>query len=391
MNIGVFFGSRNPEHDVSIITGCLAIQGLKDLGHTIVPVYIAKNGKWFVGEELGNVEFYKVTDLDSKLKSFGGFSIDMEVSQGKMVLNKKGLLSKKEYVIDLAFPAIHGQNGEDGTLQGMFEIMNMPYVGCDVPASAIAMDKVLTKLIYQRFSIPTTKFVYFSTEEWINKKNDLVENIKNNLVWPVFIKPTRLGSSIGMAKASTEQELEFAIEVALHYDSKILVEEAVEDLMDITVAVMGNGKPEASLIQESAYSKDFFSYEDKYLNEGGAQLGNAEKSIIIPARLDDNTTKEIQGMAIEIYKLTGCSGLARVDFLYSKTFKKYYANEINTLPGTLYHHLWKKSGIELPELLTKLVEFAKEKYDQKQKITYTFESAILSKANSGKMKLKGGN
>ncbi len=389
MNVGVFFGSRNPEHDVSIITGCLAVQGLKDLGHNVIPVYIAKDGKWYIGEQLGDVEFYKDKNLEVKLKPFKGFAIDMEKSQGKMILSRKVLLSTQTYTIDLAFPAIHGQNGEDGTLQGMFEMLNVPYIGCDVPASALAMDKVLTKLIYQRFNIPTTKFIYFSAEEWIDKKNTLVEDIKKNLTWPVFIKPPRLGSSIGMAKASNDQELEFAIEVALHYDSKVLVEEAVEDLMDITVAVLGNEKPEASLIQESAYSKDFFSYEDKYLNEGGAQLGNAEKSIIIPARLDESTTKEIQDMAVEIYKLIGCSGLARVDFLYSKTFKKYYANEINTLPGTLYHHLWKKSGIELPELLIKLVDLAKAKHEKKQKITYTFESAILSKANSGKMKLKG--
>jgi len=387
MNIGIFFGSRNPEHDVSIITGTLIAKGLKDLGYEVTPVYISKEGEWFIGEELGSIDFFKSKDKDDKLKAFNGYSIDMSRSKGKLVLTKKQMFSNKEYIIDLAFPAIHGQNGEDGTIQGMFEMMNVPYVGCDVVSSAIAMDKVLTKIFYQRFNFPTTKFIYFTTNDWINKKNDIISDIKTNLTWPVFVKPARLGSSIGMAKAKNDEELEFAIEVALHYDDKILAEESVEDLMDITVALLGNEDPQASLIQESAYSEDFFSYEDKYLNDGGAQLGNAEKKIIIPATLDEKTTQEIQTMAKEIYKLIGCSGTARVDFLYNKTFKKYYANEINTLPGTLYHHLWTKSGVDFPDLLKKLIELAQQRYEVKTKLTYTFESEILNKSNSSKTKL----
>ncbi|MBE0574083.1 D-alanine--D-alanine ligase [Candidatus Dojkabacteria bacterium] len=386
MNIAVFFGGKNTEHDVSIITGQLIISGLKKIGHTVYPVYIAKDGKWYIDERMDNVEFFKPFNS----KGLGEFNLNMSQNlDGSLTIKTSGLFPKT-YKIDLAFPAIHGKNGEDGTIQGMFEMLNIPYVGCGVVASGIAMDKVLTKLFYQRFNFPTTKFVHFTTQEWQEKKDSLLKEINNTLTWPVFVKPARLGSSIGMTKVKSEDDLEFAIEVALHYDNKVLVEESVEDLMDVTVCLIGNQNPRYSLIQESAFSSDFFSYEDKYLNEGGAQLGNAEKSIVIPARLDEKTTQEIREMASEIYMLMGMSGIARVDFLYNKTYKKFYANEINTLPGTLYYHLWKKSGIELDDLLKMLVDFALEKKKEDDKLTYTFESTILKSANSNKLQLKGG-
>jgi D-alanine-D-alanine ligase len=389
MKVAVLFGSRNPEHDVSIITGQLIISGLKELGHEVIPVYIAKDGVWHVGEELGVLEFFKAVDVKAKLKDFGGYNLDMS-QIGKLVLKKhNNMFSTKEFEAEIAFPAFHGQNGEDGTIQGLLEMLNVPYVGCDVTSSALTIDKVLTKLMYQRFNVPTTKFVYFNTKEWLEAKDKLIGEIEGNLTYPVFVKPSRLGSSIGISKAKNLEEMEFAIEVALHYDDKVLVEESVEDLMDITVAVMGNDTPVTSKIQESAYSKEFFSYEDKYISDGGAQLGNAEKKIIIPATLDEKTTKEIQDQAAEIFTSFGCTGIARVDFLYDRTFKKYYANEINTLPGTLYHHLWKESGIDLKELLSKLIDLGTEKFEKKQKLTTTFESEILKGASSSKLKLKG--
>lgn len=386
MNIAVFFGGKNTEHDVSIITGQLIISGLKDLGHTVYPVYISKEGKWYLSEKMINVEYFKNKDF----KPEGEVSVSVGHNQeNKVVFRTGGRFNQKQYIIDMAFPALHGKYGEDGTIQGMFEMLNLPYVGCDVVSSAISMDKILTKLFYQRFSFPTTKFIYFDSAKWESRKEEILLDVKNNLTWPVFVKPARLGSSIGMTKVKSQQDLDFAIEVAMHYDTRVLVEESVEDLMDITVAVLGNEDPVCSLIQESSYSKDFFSYEDKYLHDGGAQLGNAENSIIIPASLDEKTTKEVQEMAKEIYKVMGLSGTARVDFLYSKTYKKYYANEINTLPGTLYHHLWKKSGIELGELLKTLLDLAIKRRSQEEKLTSTFESTILNNANSNKLQLKG--
>jgi D-alanine-D-alanine ligase len=383
--IGVFFGSRSPEHDVSILTGQLIISGLKKCGYNVIPIYIDKKGKWYSDPKLASMKFFtqNPTNLNKKLE---GFNIDFNKSTGKMV-KQSGFL-KGNVVFDIAFPAFHGQNGEDGTFQGLCEILNVPYVGCDVTSSAITMDKVLTKMIYKANNIPTVDFISLNLNEWRLDKKSVLQKIKK-LNLPVIIKPARLGSSIGISKAKNQKELEFGIEVALHYDEKVIVEKAVEDLMDVTCCLIGNDDPIPSLLQESVFSSGFFSYEDKYLKGGGAQTGKATQNIIIPARLDKKTTKEIQNAAIEIYKLFGCSGIARVDFLYDKGSKKWYANEVNTLPGTLYHHLWKATGIEFEDLLKKLISFAEEKYQKKKQITYTFNSNILTQASSNKLSLKG--
>lgn len=385
--IGVFFGSRNPEHDVSIITGQLIISELKKLGYPVVPVYINKKGEWLIADELGTLKSF--TNPESRsIKDAEKYYVDIEESVGKMTLKQKGMLGKK-IVIDIAFPAFHGQYGEDGTFQGFCEMLNVPYIGCDVTSSGITMDKVLTKMVYKANNIPTTPFIWFMKSQFETNRKEILTRIETDLPYPVIVKPARLGSSIGIAKAKDQKELEFAIEVALKYDEKVIVEMCIDDLMDVTCAVMGNDQPIPSLLQESVFDSDVFSYEDKYLKEGGAQLGNAKQNMHIPARLDEPTTQEIRTLAGKIFTLIGCSGISRVDFLYDKKTKKYYANEINTLPGTLYHHLWKASGVSLSHLIENLLGFAEERHRKKQEIAHTFESAILKHAGSVKLQLKG--
>lgn len=384
--VGVFFGSRSPEHDISIITGQLIISGLKGLGYEVVPVYVSKKGEWMIGEELGNLKMFTEGKLGSA--KLGNYYLDLEESQGKLVFRKKGIAGK-EITIDLAFPAFHGTNGEDGTFQGMLEIFNVPYVGCNVPSSAVAMDKILTKLFYRAQGIPTTEFISFNLQDWQTGKNSILKNIIAKLKWPLFVKPPLLGSSIGITKVNNEKELEFAVEVALHYGNAVLVEEGVENLLDVTCSVIGNDNPRPSLLQESVYSKDLLSYDDKYLNDGGAQTGKSTKSVVIPARLDDSTTKEIQDLSVRIFKLLGCAGIARFDFLYNKETKAYFANEINPLPGTLYHHLWAKSGVELNELLETLIQSARRAHEAKKRYATTFKSDLLKMAGSVKLKTNG--
>lgn len=386
-NIGVFFGSGSPEHDISIITGELIIGGLKKLGFSVTPVYITKTGKWMLGEELGNLKVF--ADPGKKIedeKKFYEYYLDLEESVGKLVFRRKGFM-QRSITIDLAFPALHGSYGEDGTIQGLFEMFGIAYVGCDVPASAISMDKALTKIVMQQAGIPTTKFLHFNKQDWNRDKQNIITRIKNQLVWPVFVKPVHLGSSIGIAKVKPgdEKDLEFRVEVALHYDNKVLVEESVENVMDVTCCVIGNDELVASVLQESLFSKDLFNFEDKYLNQGGAQLGKGQNSLQIPARLDADVTSAIQNTAKDVYKALGCSGIARVDFLVDTLSNKFFANEVNPLPGTLYHHLWKKSGIELDQLLQKLITFAEEKYAQKRSVNFTFESNVLKQMNSTKL------
>ncbi len=378
MTIGVFFGGKSPEHDVSIITGQLILAGLIKQGYEAVPVYLDKQGFFHLGDELGSIGFFKNPHAD--LAASGAWHLDLALSRGKMVFVKKGW-RRKTITIDMAFPAFHGQNGEDGTAQGFFELFNIPYVGCGVAASAITMDKALTKLFYEHAGFPTAKFIYFYKKDWEKNKEDFINKIKTGLTTPWFVKPARLGSSIGIAKADNEKDLAFALDVAFHYDDKALVEEGVEPLMDITCAVLGTKNPEASLLQESIFTESFFSYEDKYLSGGGAQLGRAEKSIVIPARLDEATTAMIRNLAAQVFVKLECSGIARVDFLYNTASKKIFVNEVNTLPGTLYHHLWEKSGVPLPLLLTRLITLAEERHREKNAFTSTFSSPILEQAD----------
>ena len=207
----------------------------------------------------------------------------------------------------------------------------------------------------------------------------------SKLKWPIFIKPVHLGSSIGIAKVNKESELEDKINVALYYDEEVLAEEAVENLMDVTCCVIGNEDLTASELQESIFSKGLFDFDQKYLDNGGAQLGKAQSSIVIPARIDNKLTLQIKNTAKDVYRALGCSGIARIDFLLDTKTKKYFANEVNPLPGTLYHHLWEKSGVPLDTLLKKLIGFALDKAENKKKISSTFSSSVLTNLGSKKL------
>lgn len=387
-NIGVFFGSGSPEHDISIITAQLIISGLKGLNYQVTPIYITKQGKWMLGEDLGNLKLF--TDPNKKIeeqKEYSEYYLDLEQSIGKMVFRKKGF-NGKSITLDIAFPALHGSFGEDGTIQGLFEMFGIPYVGCGVAASAVSMDKALTKIVMQQAGIPTTKFIYFNKQDWETSKSEISESV-NQLKWPVFVKPVHLGSSIGIGKVKSGdiKDLENKIEVALHYDNKVLVEEGVENVTDLTCCVIGNNVLIASELQESVFNKDLFDFEDKYISGGGAQTGNATSNLVIPANVDKGITAAIKKTAKQVYNALGCAGIARIDFLFDKQSGKFYANEVNPLPGTLYHHLWKASGIELSELLEKLLGYAQESYEQKRRINLTFESSLLK--NLGGSKLSG--
>ena len=384
--IGVFFGGKSPEHDISIITGELIISVLKKMPeYQVIPIYLDKQEKFFIDDKLDSLAFFSADNYQDKLSSFGAYTLDLDASDSCLVFNKKGLFSKKTIKIDLVFPAFHGNLGEDGSMQGLFNIFNVPYVGCDVAPSGIAMNKILTKVFYQGLNIPTTKFIAHNRSDWEGKKENILEEIKTTLEWPVFVKPPHLGSSIGITKVRDFKDLEQACEVALHYDDQLLVEESVENLVDLTCAVRGYKNPQASLIQESFFSEGLFSYEDKYLSDGGAQLGNAEKKIIIPANLDKEITKNIQECSLKVFRALGCSGTARFDFLYNKVTKQYFANEINPLPGTLYHHLWEKSGVGIEKLVRELIEDALIRQAEKDASTHSFSSEVLGQLKSLKL------
>lgn len=386
LKIGVFFGSRSPEHDISIITAQLILAGLREAGFRALPVYLSPAGHWYISPRLATIKFFQEhAGNQQAFLPFGHWYLDLEKSHGKLFFRTKSWW-KREERIDFAFPAFHGSYGEDGTFQGLCEMLEVPYAGCGVAASAIAMDKVLTKLFYQSQRIPTVPFRYYYQKSWQQNKDKILGEIKQCFSWPVFIKPARLGSSIGVARVENEKDLAFALEVAFHYDGKVLVERGIEKVVDLTCALLGNNNPRPSLVQESTFKDSFFSYAEKYLKEGGAQTGKATKNIIIPARLSASQTRAVQQLAVKIYSLLECAGTARVDFLYDKENNQLYANEINTMPGTLYHHLWQKSGVSLRELLSQLIRLGIERHQEKKQITTTFQSNVLKQLRATKLK-----
>jgi D-alanine-D-alanine ligase len=381
-NIAVIFGGRSAEHDVSIITAHTPIiQSLLATGmFDVWPIYIAKDGSWYSDQVMNDISYFKQENFEANLSK----------QKKVQILFDKGLkiiwpgIRSRIVQIDMAFPAMHGTFGEDGSLMGLLRMADIPFVGCDLFASAVAMDKVLTKQIISTENISIVPYVWFTKKDWGNKKDILKEKI-SKLKWPVFVKPVHLGSSIAITKVKENSALENAIEVALHYDDKVLVEESIENLIEVTLPIIGNDELQLAAIERPLNKTDFFDFNDKYLS-GGKKSGGANSQYSeIPANIDQKLAEQIEELGKRTYHALGCSGIARVDFLIEGTTKHVYVNEVNTLPGSLYHHNWKKIGVSGVDLVKKLVDLADERFESNKNITYTFHSEILKKAGGKKI------
>lgn len=371
--VAVFFGGRSPEHDISIITAISSV--IKPLQLTkkykVVPVYITKSGKWLSESALMDIKTYrsrKIDELSAKAKLLP-VSFD-----GGLTINKKR--------IDIAFPAMHGGFGEDGSLMGLLRMAGIPFVGSDMDASVIAMDKVLAKQVATANHIPTSKFVFFSRAEIIRGIDLASDKTEKELRYPLFVKPAHLGSSIGITKVKNSVELKNSLEVAAYYDEKIIVEEAVENLIEVTVPVMGNSEPVVALVERPLSKNDgVFDFETKYINGGGKKGGSkqagAQGYSELPAKLPGDLYKKSEDVATAVYKAIGASGIARVDLLIDSKSQLVYFNEVNPLPGSLYAHNWRAAGMPTVELVEKLISYAEERFAEQQKLTSTFSSSFL--------------
>lgn len=386
--IAVIFGSRSAEHDISIITALSAI--IKPLELTkqykVEAVYIAKDGSWYWDEKLKDIKLYQSGEIENFMKKAP--KVQLQLDGGLTLVKSSQFAGRKTYKkIDLAFPATHGTHGEDGELMGLLEMANVPYVGCDVPSSAIAMDKILSKQIATDNKISTPESVYFSSQDYSYDYEKIKAMIKNNLKMPLFVKPARLGSSIGISRVENEKELVNAIEVAMHYDDKILIEEAVQNLVEVTVPVMGNDyfNLTTGLVEEPLLPEDgVFDFDTKYLGQGkgGKKMGDDKTSgsqgySRLPAKIPEVLYDKSLEIAKQVYKVVGCEGIARIDLLIDSKIKKVYFNEINPLPGSLYSHNWRASGVSNVDLVTKLVELAESRWQKKQKLNTAFSTNFL--------------
>ena len=381
--IAVIFGGRSAEHDVSIITAHTpiidALQASEQFD--VWPIYITKEGAWYCDKIMNDISFFKRPDYEEQLKQQKQIQLSFD---GGFSLIWPGLFGKSQK-IDVVFPAMHGTYGEDGSLMGLLRMAGVPFVGCDIFGSAVAMDKVLTKQVVAAEGMPVVPYVWFTKSQWEKEKTALKSEIQK-LHWPLFVKPVHLGSSIGMAKVNDSTELENAIEVALHYDNKVLVEESIEPLIEITLPIIGNDEIQTAYCERPLNKTDFFDFKDKYLSGGkkGGAGANSEYSEI-PAQIGEELTAQIKKLGIRVYRALDLAGTSRIDFLVHAETKKVYINEVNTLPGSLYHHNWKKAGLSSMELVLKLVELGEERFALQSSTTFAFQSDILKKAGGPKI------
>ncbi|KRQ87940.1 D-alanine--D-alanine ligase [Caloramator mitchellensis] len=383
-NVLVMFGGKSVEHEVSVITGLQVVENIDKNKYNVIPLFITKNGEWYSGEVLLDIKNYKnMDDLLSRAKK-----VYIEPVPNKPYIQfypEKGLFKKapEPIKIDVVFPALHGSHGEDGTMQGMFELCNIPYVGSGVLGSAVGMDKIIMKDIFKANGIPIVNYKWFLRSNYINNSSEVIEDIERNLSYPMFVKPANLGSSIGITRAKNREELINSIEIAINYDRRIIVEEAVENPMEINCSVIGFDEDyRASVLEQPISWQEFLSFEDKYLS-GSKNSGMKSAARRIPAPLPDDKTKEIRDLAVKVFKVLDCSGISRIDFLVEPESMKVYVNEINTMPGSISFYLWEPTGVSFKELIDKLIYFAFERNKEHNKNMYTFDTPLLKKASSG--------
>lgn len=367
IRVGVIFGGRSAEHEVSLVSAASVINALDKDKYEIVPIGITPEGKW-LSSTLA-LEYLKQ-----------GKKLDKE--SAKILLPDPGVTGLVEYgsgrhisqpkLLDVVIPVLHGSFGEDGTVQGLFELAGIPYVGAGVLGSAVGMDKVIAKQLCERQDIPVVAYVWFLSKEFGSRRNQIILSIEKSLRYPCFVKPANSGSSVGISKAHDRTELLKAVSLASTYDRKILVEKSVEHAREIEVSVLGNDNPIASVPGEIISSNEFYDYDAKYVD--------GKSRSIIPARLPKSVVKRLQDIAIRCFRTTECAGMARVDFLVVKKSNKVFFNEINTIPGftsiSMYPKLWEASGIPYPQLLDRLISLAIERHRENSLLKRTYQPKL---------------
>ncbi|MCL2037535.1 D-alanine--D-alanine ligase [Candidatus Saccharibacteria bacterium] len=383
--IAVIFGGRSTEHDVSIVTAIASIINplLATGQYEVEPVYISKDGSWYWDKKLMNIKTFQSDEINDFMQKAS--KVHLLFDNGLTLVKSSQFAGRKQYKkIDVVFPAMHGTHGEDGDLMGILEMANVPYVGCGVAASAVAMDKVLAKQVTASANISSTPWVWFTDEDMTRDIKSVLEKIKS-LKYPLFVKPAHLGSSIGISKVDTPEQLVNALEVAAHYDNRIIVEQGVQNLIEVTLPIIGNSEPQPALLEQPLVSTDdFFDFDTKYIGGGkkgggkkGGQKGVNSGYSKIPADLPKNLYDEAVEMGLSVYKTLGCSGISRVDMLIDSKQKKVYFNEVNPLPGDLYRHNWAQAGVSAVDLVNKLIAFAEQRWQENQKKNIAFSTNFL--------------
>ena len=385
IKIGVIYGGETVEHEVSVISALQAMNNLNEDKYDIVPIYISKDRIWYTGHMLRDIEFYKDFEDEKKYATKV-----MLYKKGKTFLLQRttGLFRKDITDLDVILPVVHGNNVEDGSLAGLLDSIGIPYVGSHVLGGALGQDKVVMKQVMESVNLPIVPYTWFYDSEYLDNKENILKEIKK-IGYPVIVKPATLGSSIGIEVAKNEKDIESKIEDAMEYDTKIVVEKVIENLTEVNASVLGNYEyQKVSPLEEVMGEDEILSFADKYLgnakSKGTASKGMASTSRIVPARIPEKLTKEIQDTAKQVFKVLNLSGVCRVDFLIDNKENKFYVNEPNTCPGSLSFYLWKEAGMKYSELLDEMVSIAIKEYKHKNQKTMSFKSSIFDGFNGSK-------
>ena len=376
LRVGILFGGRSGEHEVSLLSAASVLKSIDREKFDVVPIGITKEGRWLAAGDANNLLEGNVGEMARRLRAG-----DPENTPGAKLLQEgiptlmapvPGPQGPEGKTLDVVFPVLHGTFGEDGTIQGLFELAGIAYVGSGVLGSSAGMDKDVMKRLFAQAKLPIVKHVTLLRAEWEKSPRKAVAQVEKALKYPVFVKPANLGSSVGISKVHDRKELGPALDLAARYDRKLVVEEGVggkkKKARELEAAVLGNDAPEASVVGEIIPGKEFYDYEAKYLSEGSVP--------VIPAKLTKAQTKQVREMAVAAFRACDLSGLARVDFLMEPDGKKrIFLNEVNTMPGftriSMYPKLWDATGLTYPSLITRLIELALERQEEKNRTTYT--------------------
>ena len=405
LKVAVIYGSRTCEHDVSIVSALQAMDNLDKNEYEIVPVYIARDGQWYTGRLLRNITFYSafkpelvthvapVMSEDGKLTLMPVTSIAPHGFKGmvKVLMSNMNLGEDTVEKCDVVLPVMHGMNGEDGTLQGLLELFNVPYTSTGVLGSALGMDKIAMKQFFRGCGLPVVDGMWFARSEWNKNHEEVLNRVESSCPYPVYVKPANLGSSIGISRATDRQSLIKAIETAVEYDRRILVERGIEKPVEINCSALRiKGEVRASLCEMPASWEEFLTFDDKYLRGSKSGKGQGMESLArkVPAPISDELTQRIQQMTTQVYNAMDCKGVVRIDYMLDGD--ELYINEINIIPGSLAFYLWEPLGISFKGMLDCMIEDAFTAYAEKNRSVFSYDSSILRSVQGGLKGAKGG-
>ena len=387
IQLGVIFGSRSCEREVAIISAVQLMNHVNTEKYDIIPVYIDEQGRWYTGAPLRDVKTFQHFNPD--MKGIDLVQLDLAAGSGALIANRpgKGLFGHptQEVVarLEVCVIVMHGMHGEDGTLQGLLEMANLPYTSTGVAGSAIGMDKIMMKQFFKGADLPVLPGTWYQRSQWEKDQAAVLNDVEEKLGYPVFVKPANLGSSIGVSRADDREGLIDSLQLAFDYDRRVLVEKGLDKPIELNCSVLGyDDDVTASPIEMPVTGEQFLDFSEKYLASGGSK-GMASLHRILPAPIDDGLRDEIQSLSKRIFRMMDCKGVVRIDYMFDRATEKIFITEINTIPGSLAFYLWENAGVKYTELIDRMVHHAQRAHEDKNMHNYAFTSNILTSVNLG--------